>query len=130
MNFTKEELDLIRVLGVSRVGLHIYTIFKKAGLAAPAMSKALASLQRSQILTMAGEVVTLSDKGRALLESRPALLVPTSVRLRERLDRAVPAAKKSEFRTAKVGVNELYVPRSSELPRSLLKLIADAHDAV
>lgn len=124
MDLTRDDVALIRILGVSRNGLHIYTIFKRSGLAAPAMSRALGSLQRREILTMDGEVAALTHKGRQLIASRPTLLLGASTPLKERLDRAPTTSRTSDFKGPTIGVNELYVPRTSELPRSLLKMIA------
>lgn len=126
MDLTKDEVALIRILGVSRAGLHIYTIFRRAGLAAPAMSRALGSLQRSDVVRLEDDVASLTDKGQMLLTKKPSLLLAQPSGLRDRLNRAVSSPRVSEFKGPSIGVNEFYVPRTSELPRSLLKAIEDA----
>lgn len=126
MDLTKDEVALIRTLGVSRVGLHIYTIFRRAGLAAPALSRALGSLQRSDVVRLEDEVASLTKKGHMLIANKPSLLLVQPSRLQGQLNRAAPAPRASEFKGPSIGVNEFYVPRTSELPRSLLKAIEDA----
>jgi len=125
----RDEISLIRTLGLSNNGLHVYTIFRKAGLAAPTLSKALANLQRKEIVELSEEVVSLTPKGRTLISAQPSLLLAPQVRLQDRLSRANrPPPRASEFKGPSIGINEFYVPRTSELPRSLLKAIASAPD--
>lgn len=126
MDLTKDEVALIRTLGVSRVGLHIYTIFRRARLAAPAMSKALGILQRSDVVEIVDEVVSLTNKGHMLIAKQPSLLLVPPSRLQDRLNRATSSPRTSEFKGPVIGINEFYAPRTSELPRSLLKAIEDA----
>lgn len=123
MNLTQEEVALIRTVAVSSKGLHIYTIFRRSGLAAPAMSKALASLKRSNIIDLGDEVAVLTEKGQQLVASQPSLLVHTT-RLHERLEQKAISPRTAHFIGPTIGINEFYVPRTSELPRSLLEAIA------
>lgn len=125
MNLTKDEVLLVRTLAMSKVGLHLYTIFRRAGLAAPAMSKALASLQGSGVINLEDEVASFTQKGHAWLSKQPSLLFAPQARLKDRLDRTVSPSRVPQFKGPSIGINVLYVPRTSELPRSLLKAIAD-----
>lgn len=129
MKLERDEISLIRTLGLSNNGLHVYTIFRKAGLAAPTLSKALANLQRKEVVELREEVVSLTQKGHSLISTQPSLLLAPQVRLQDRLNRLTPSPRASEFKGPSIGINEFYVPRTSELPRSLLKAIASAPDA-
>ena len=122
----RDDMTLLRLLGVSRSGLHIYTIFRKAGLAAPAMSKSLSRLQREKLIGLNDDVVTLTPEGTLWLSENPSLGERFSPKLERRINERVPAVRQVEFRSPKLEINELYVPRTTELPRSLIKLIAEA----
>lgn len=126
MELSRDDMTLLRLLGVSRSGLHIYTIFRKAGLAAPAMSKSLGRLQRDKLVGLNGDVVTLTPEGALWVRDNPTLAERVSPKLERRISEKAPAVRQVEFRGPRVEVNELYVPRTTELPRSLIKLIAEA----
>ena len=124
MILTQDEIALIRTLALSTKGLHIYTIFRKAGLAAPAMSKALGNLQRSNIIDVGDEVAALTEKGKKLVAMQPSLLLAQAARLQKRLNQSELSPRAADFRGPTIGINEFYVPRTSELPRSLLDAVA------
>jgi hypothetical protein len=126
MQLNRDDMTLLRLLGISRSGLHIYTIFRKAGLAAPAMSKSLGRLQRDKLVRLNDDVVTLTPEGALWVSENPPLAERVSERLERRKIGNAPPVRQAEFRGPKVEINELYVPRTTELPRSLIKLIAEA----
>lgn len=126
MDLSKDDVALIRTLGLSKSGLHIYTVFRRAGLSAPSISKSIARLERSGLINVSEDVVSLTDKGRVFVSSRPSLLLEGASRLKARLGATPTPPAATEFKGPTIAANMFYVPRTSELPRSLLKKIADA----
>ncbi len=120
MDLTKDEVILIRLVGLSRSGLHIYTIFRRSGLAAPEIAEVMSKLKNDGLIRLAEDVASLTKRGQHLVKLHPQLLVPAQTALMSRVEKSISRSSTEEFKGASIGINAFYVPRTSELPKSLL----------
>lgn len=117
MKFDASEQKVLTLLASSVAGLHVYTLFRHAGLSTQEMARSLGRLKNRHAVSEQGNIYQLTEFGRKLIStgSTEAHLPPHSQR----------TLKPPAFGAGpRIGINEFYLPRHSELPASLKRKLA------
>lgn len=128
MQLNKDEIRVIAEILKSKDGLHVYTIFRRSGIAVEAVAKALNTLVKQKILLDEGNTYRLTERGLKISAQFPRIGSPTSSTRSTATapDRSIAATKRSrvdDVAGPTVGINHFYVPKTSELPKSMRKLL-------